>query len=232
MAKQLLEEDHRRIAEAIAAAEAGTSGEIYCVVAGQASAYRWVPVAVAVLAALVTPFLVALLAPAAHRWPVFGETWTSGNLTTLDIDHAVSAALQGQAVLQIIVFAVVLALALPRAVRLVLTPRGIKRGLVHQAALQQFLAHGLQRTRGRTGILIYVALAERQAVLLADEGINAKVSQTVWDEAIGALTHAAGTGRIADGFVTAIGQCGAVLARHFPPEPDDVNELPDRIVEL
>jgi putative membrane protein len=232
MAKLLEKADHRRIAEAIRVAEAQTDGEIYCVVAGQVATYRWVPFAFAGLAALCVPILAALVAPAAHRWPLLGEGWTSGNLNALDVDQAVAVALLGQALLQALVFAAVFALALPKAVRVALTPRPIRRIEVQRAAVQQFLARGLQRTSRRTGVLIFVAIAERQAVLLADAGINAKVAQSVWDEAVAGLTAAAGAGRLADGFVAAVAQCGAVLAEHFPPLADPVNEIPDRVVEI
>jgi len=32
-----------------------------------------------------------------------------------------------------------------------------------------------------------------------------------------------------EGLVHAVGEVGAVLRRHFPRRPDDVNELPDRV---
>ena len=232
MAKLLREADHQRIAAAIKVAESQTDGEIYCVVARQAATYRWLPFALAGLAALCVPILVSVAAPAAHRWPLLGESWVSGNLSTFDVDHAVAIALLGQALLQVAVFAVVFALLLPQAVRLRLAPRSIKRAEVQRAALQQFLAQGLQRTSRRTGVLIFVSIAERQAVLLADEGINAKVAQSVWDDVVAGLTAAAAAGSLCDGFVTAVAQCGAVLAAHFPPNSLNVNELPDRVVEL
>ena len=39
-------------------------------------------------------------------------------------------------------------------------------------------------------------------------------------------------GRLADGMVAAIGDVGKVLSAHFPRASDDVNELPDRLIEL
>ena len=56
----------------------------------------------------------------------------------------------------------------------------------------------------------------------------------MWDGAIAALIAAIKQDRVADGFVTAIEQCGAVLAQHFPlpvgaKNPD---QLPNRLVEI
>jgi putative membrane protein len=42
------------------------------------------------------------------------------------------------------------------------------------------------------------------------------------------LTHFRGE-RFREGLVHAVGEVGAVLRRHFPRRPDDVNELPDRV---
>jgi putative membrane protein len=39
-------------------------------------------------------------------------------------------------------------------------------------------------------------------------------------------------GRIADGMIAAIRDVGDVLAAHLPRADDDVNELPDRLIEL
>jgi len=39
-------------------------------------------------------------------------------------------------------------------------------------------------------------------------------------------------GRPGDGIVAAIGQVGVVLAEHFPRSAGDVNEIPDKLIEL
>ena len=82
--------------------------------------------------------------------------------------------------------------------------------------------------------MIFAAVAERYVAIIADAGINAKVSQDVWDAAVGSLVSAIKAGRPGDGFIAAVEQCGAVLAQHFPLEPGAVNpdELPDRLVEI
>jgi len=35
-----------------------------------------------------------------------------------------------------------------------------------------------------------------------------------------------------DGIIAAVERVGAVLAEHFPRAEDDVNELPDRLIEV
>ncbi|MFZ5781449.1 MAG: TPM domain-containing protein [Pseudomonadota bacterium] len=199
---ELSSQDRQRIAAAIAAAERRTSGEIVCVLARSSSEGTAIPVLAAALAALALPWLLMAL-------------------TTLPVQ-----AILG---LQLGLFAVlVLLLALPRA-RALLMPPATRRGLAHRAAMEQFMLRGIGRTEGRTGVLVFVSLAERYARIVADDAIAARVPQGLWQEAINALVGHMRHGRLADGFVEAIGRCGDVLAQHFPATPDDKPELPDRI---
>ena len=232
MARLLTQEDHNRIAAAITAAEARTSGEIYCIVAHSVATYRWIPVTLAAVAVLLTPLAVSLFALDLHRWPLLGADWTSGNLTTADADAALKTGLRVLSLLQIAVFVIVAAITWPHRIRLWLTPPPMRRQKVLHAARSQFLAQGLQATTERTGLMLFIAMAERQAVLIADEGINSKVEQDVWDNTVAGLTKAAGAGRIVEGLVAAIGQSGDILAAHFPPESQPLDQLPNRVVEL
>jgi putative membrane protein len=117
-------------------------------------------------------------------------------------------------------------------IRRALTPRWLKRERVHRAALDQFRARGLHLTRDRTGVLIFLSEAERQAEIVADEGIQSKVAADAWATPVAELAAAARAGRVADGIAAAVNQCGALLATHFPPRTDDVDELPNRVVEI
>ena len=88
---------------------------------------------------------------------------------------------------------------------------------------------GIARKKDRSGILIFVSLAERYARIIADDGIAARVPQAEWQAAVDALVAHMRDGRIADGFVTAIDLCGDKLAAHFPRTGGSGDELPDRI---
>jgi putative membrane protein len=90
----------------------------------------------------------------------------------------------------------------------------------------------LQHTELRTGVLIFVSVAERYAEVLADAGIAQKVPVEVWDSAVKGLLSDIRAGRAADGFVKVIETCATTLAEHFPPGAINRNELPNAIVEL
>ena len=74
-------------------------------------------------------------------------------------------------------------------------------------------------------------MTDRCAEVVADEGVNAKVSPQAWAEVIAALTVGMQAGKPGDGFVHAIEGCGRLLAAHFPSEGANRNELPDAVVE-
>ena len=195
-------QDRRRISGAIQAAERRTSGEIVCVLARSSADSIAMPILLAALGALALPWLLVAL-------------------TTLPVEVILWLQLA-------LFFGLAVLLCLPR-LRMALVPPATRRALAHRAAMEQFMLRGIGRTEGRTGVLIYVSLAERYARIIADEAIAARVTQAQWQAAIDALVQHMREGRIADGFVEAIERCGGVLADHFPAASTDRPELPDRI---
>ena len=99
-------------------------------------------------------------------------------------------------------------------------------------ALREFTARGLSRTRQRTGVLLYIAIQERYAEIIADSGIDGRVEQAVWDEIVEAVVIAGRDDRLREGVVTAVRAIGAVLANHTPRSPDDIDELPNSVILL
>jgi putative membrane protein len=113
-------------------------------------------------------------------------------------------------------------------VRLALVPGALRRARAHRAALEQFVLRRVAHTKHRTGVLIFVSLAERYARIVADEGIAQKVHAAEWQAAVDALVGHMREGRIAAGFTAAIERCAAVVEAHAPPD-GSANELPNRL---
>jgi putative membrane protein len=223
-------DERAAIEAAVAQAEARTRGEIFCVVAPQVSDYREVVLAWAAGVALLGPALL-LLGGVEVSVPDMLDGWTAAQVGGV-AERAARGALTGAILLQGALFVVTALLVAIPPVRRALTPPGLKRHRVHERAQEVFLSRNLQATRERTGVLIFVALEERRAEILADEGIASKVDQGVWVAAVGALTEGMKRGRPAEGFTAAIRLCGEVLAEHFPPGEDNPDELPNALVEL
>jgi putative membrane protein len=197
--------DNARVAAAIRAAEQKTSGEIFCVIARHSSDYRLIPIIWAALFALTVPLALIYL--------------TSWRVTLI---YAV----------QLAVFVVAaLVLSHPR-LRFRVVPRRLRHERAHAEAMRQFWAQGLHLTEERTGVLIFASAAERYAEIIADTGIYREVGVHVWDDAMAALIAGIKDGRPGDGFVAAVEQCGAVLAKHFPPGAIRRDELPNKLVEI
>ena len=103
-------------------------------------------------------------------------------------------------------------------------------GNVQKAAEHTFMRLGIQRTRERNGVLIFIVPGRKQFVLLGDEGIHAKVGQGFWDSAAAALSTRFRAGDMTGALVDGIERIGAQLAEHFPHQGErDVNELPDEL---
>jgi putative membrane protein len=220
-----------RVSAAIEAAENRTAGEIFVVVARQSERYEWTMMVWAAGVALLAPLglLFAGVDPLEVARALQGG-WRSGHDADLSGDAATGMAIV--VALQAFLFLAVSALSLWPAARENLTPRFVKRGAVHRSALEQFLGHGIHLTEARTGVLIYVSLAERLVEVVADTGIYARVDKSVWSGAVAALLEQVRAGDLAEGLVRAVTAAGDVLAVHFPPRPDDQDELPNAVVLL
>jgi putative membrane protein len=198
-------DDQQRIAAAIAEAERATSGEIVAVVAEASGSY------------LAAPFLWAGIAALAVPLPLIHWTWWP---------------IQTIYIVQISVFAVLALLFNYRPLRLALTPRRTKHRLAHRRALEQFLAQNLHTTPGRTGVLIFVSVAERYAEIVADAEINRHVPVETWTGIVGDLTSHIGQGQASAGFLNAIQSAGQLLAAHFPPGTHHHDVLPNHLIML
>ncbi len=209
----LTPDDHRRIEAAVAKAEEGTSGDIVCVLAGEVSSYREVPIAWASAVALLVPpiALAVLLGPLITA--VTGG-WTAAQASALPGEIAL--ALTGYAALQLALFGLTVLIAAIPQVRRVLTPRFLKRHRVKKAALHHFVSARSHGEDSDTGVVIFVALVERQVEILADDKIHEKCGETVWAKAAQAVSEGMKAPDPAAGVEAAIAICGEALKAHFP----------------
>jgi putative membrane protein len=101
---------------------------------------------------------------------------------------------------------------------------------IRERAIRAFHQQGLHNTRDETGILFLISLLERKVYVLADKGIYLKINQSDLDGYAFAVAQGISKKRAAESLCEAIRAIGADLAEHFPPRPDDTNELPDGII--
>jgi putative membrane protein len=219
------EADHDKVSAAISKAEGSTAGEIVAVATPISDAYH----DVALHWALVPLF--AVLAWAAWR-PTALAWWYDLLFGGWDGDPTQSQLLTLLMVFAALKFTVALLILKWMPLRLLLTPAATKHRRVRRRAIAIFQAAAAGRTTGRTGILIYLSLAERRAEIIADEAILKVTDDQTWGEAMTELLANVKQGRIGDGIAAAVERVGLVLSDHFPRSAADTNEIPDKLIEL
>ena len=202
----LSEADRKRIEAAISDAESRTTAELVTVIADASGRYRYMPTLVAASAVFVLSGLVLLLPIPRH----FGAFYAGQVFGFIGLTLALNW----------------------RPLRFRIVPRSVKRRQAHLLAHEQFLDLGLSSTSDRTGLMLFVSVAEHYVEIIADRGIREKVDDTVWRAIVDAFILEVRAGRIADGFVHAIAACTDVLAEHFPWHEGDRNELPNQLIEI
>ena len=225
MVMRLSDDDRQKIAAAIAKAEANSNGEIVAVATPISDPYHDVGLHWALVP------LFAVLAWAAWR-PSALIWWYNFLFGGWSPDPTLSQLLTLLMVFAALKFTVALLILKWMPLRLALTPGATKHRRVRRRAVAIFKAAAERRTAGRTGILIYLSMAERRAEIIGDEAITKVTTPETWGEAMTALLVDVKEGRVADGIVAAIEGVGAVLAEHFPRTEGDINEIPDKLIEL
>jgi putative membrane protein len=210
----LTQDDHLRIEAAVAKAEDDTSGDIFCVLAGEVSSYREIPIAWGAAVALLLPPIVLAFGLRPLLAAIMSGGWTAEQAGALQGEVAV--ALTGYAVTQLILFGVVALITSVPPIRRLVTPRFLKRHRVKKAAFHHFVAAHAHARDSETGVLIFVALVERQVEVLADAAIHAKVGDEVWKAAAAAVQEGMKAPDPTAGIEKAIAFCGEALKAHFP----------------
>lgn len=102
---------------------------------------------------------------------------------------------------------------------------------LHELALHEFHHLGMEKTQHRTGILILILFAERKFHIIADEGIHAKVDDGTWDKLAGKMSAHFKNEKYRGGIIETVREVGSLLARHFPRQAGDADELPNDVIE-
>ena len=115
------------------------------------------------------------------------------------------------------------------AIELRVSIAGLFWGDPQPVAERAFHRLGMSATQQRNAILLFIVPWRRRVVLIADEGITAKVKPELWEQIVAALTRDFHEDRFTEGLVAAITGLADALASLFPPTPGDRNELPNTL---
>jgi putative membrane protein len=222
---KLSESDHALVTAAVTQAERSSDGEIVTIVADKSDSYHDVGLRYAVLAMLLVPALIAVL-------PQSFIDWVTGASLGWNATVGRGALMAFLVVTLAAVFLIVRFILAYMPLRMALTPGSTKSRRVRRRALELFRVGAERRTIGRTGVLLYLSLAEHRAEIVADEAIHSKVEPEVWGDAMAVLIENVKAGRPGEGMAKSVEQIGLVLAQCLPKTSADTNEVPDRLIEL
>ena len=110
-----------------------------------------------------------------------------------------------------------------------MTPARVLAERVQSAAHRMFFDKGVRHTRDRIGILVFLSLTERRAVIIADSGVQDAVPLGPWNQAVAEISAAMQEGRSGTEIAKRIANLGDILSQVLPRGEDDENELPDEV---
>lgn len=196
--------EREQIRLAVATAEKSTSGEIATMVVARSDSYREAVTLGAVLGAATGALVIAVLSHHITIW------------SYLPLTMALYFPLQ------------LLVSRVPALQRPFIATARLNEA-VRERAVRAFYEKELYRTKDETGVLIFISLFEHKVWILGDRGINSTIPADSWGALVQILVAGIKNGRAADALCEVISRCGEELAKHFPREADDRNELRDEI---
>lgn len=206
--KYLSNEEMKSIEDTISRVEEETSGEIVPVIVKKSSAIGHIPLTLTLILTLLlvvaeVPYSDWLwVTPWVYLWPI----------------------------VLLVFYAISLLLTKSHWIQKVFVSESDELYQVHQRAQLEFYLNKIHRTNSGTGVLIFVSIMEKKAVILADETIAKKLPQETWNEMLKDLSENLHQDQWTKGFNQAIESCGKLLKTHFPIAATRQNQLKNHLV--
>ncbi len=215
------------LAAQISQAESQTRAEIVTVIADQSDHYRYIPMLWAALFALAVPGVYFLYQHVTNN----GWTYPGESVESLARLYYVQAA---------VFFGLGMLIQYP-PFRFWLVPKSVKHSRAARHAREQFLMQNMHQTTSRTGVLVFVSVAEHYVEIIVDTEVAAVVENDVWVETVDEFISCIKRGSIIEGFTRTIEHCNDVLSKTFPANDADdgdidkaqkTDELPNNLIEI
>ena len=208
LAGHLKESDLDKISESVTGAERGTSAEIVPMIVHHSISIGHVPVIL---------FLGALFAAwtfAVEAVPYFPEIpWWALQISAVVLAAFSSWALKHSSFWQ----------------RIMTSPHDQSVAVARRAQLE-FYQSKIKESHRHTGVLLFVSMLERRAVILADEAVAQVVEDKTWEKIVGELVGKVRADDFAGGITHAIRAIGEVLSMKLPIHIGDRNELSNQLI--
>jgi len=214
----LTQAEKQTLATQIREAESKTSAEIVTVIADQSDHYRYIPTLWVALLALAVPGIYFLFQHFSNN----GWTYAAESADSFVRIYYI----------QVLVFLGLGMLIQYPLFRFWLVPKSVKHSRASRHAREQFLLQNLHQTASRTGVMVFVSVAEHYVEIIVDTEVAAVVDNDIWVEAVDEFVMLVKRGQIAQGFSRTISHCDAVLSKHFPDTGGKPDELPNNLIEI
>ena len=100
---------------------------------------------------------------------------------------------------------------------------------IFERAMEVFHILKMDNTKAANGVLIYVAVEDRDFVIYGDRGINEVVPKDFWESTKDAIVAQFKRANYKQGLIDGILKAGEQLQKHFPWSETNINELPNTI---
>jgi len=218
MTSFLSDSDIRKLTQQIEEIEAASHAEIVTVVAQRSDSYRYIPLLWAALVSLAVPGFYYLIVEIGYN------NWTTDAAYLRDMPLIYAA--------QVVVFLLLSSLFQIQAVQMLLIPKSVKHRRAHRQALQQFMQHRVHWTQDRSGILLFVSVAEHYVEIVPDKAVAEKIDSAQWQQAVDRFVAQIKQGKVAEGFSQALNDCSALVTEHLPRTQQSKNELGNHLILL
>jgi len=212
--------DHERVKQAVQQAESQTSAEIVPVVARSSGRYDRSEDIVGLWFAALAMIFVWVIYPRPtdpNDWDAPSPVWELFAFVVAMVVGFLVGAMIGMRV---------------DVIRRLFTPRAQMREDVLRRAKEVFFDKRIHHTDRGSGVLVYVSLFERMAVIIADQSVLDKVGQPRLDEWCAEFMQRLSKGTPIDAICETIAVIGQQLSPLLPRTETQGNELADVLVEL
>lgn len=215
---KLSKDDMKKIGSAVKKAESKTSGEIATAMIKESYDYAIYELMFAMIIGLLYFVIMMFFAGSIEQW-LQGKFW----------DYSVNYLVMFYGFSTFIMITIFYFIGNISSIDRLIVPKKIRNQKVQERATSYFMESGIYNTKDRTGILIFISIMERRVELLADSGINEKISPEKWQNIVDNIIEGIKQKDITARLTESINECGDLLAKHFPIQADDKNELTDDI---
>jgi uncharacterized membrane protein len=97
------------------------------------------------------------------------------------------------------------------------------------AAQAHFIELGMDKTRDRNAVLIFVAPRAHQFAVIGDTAVHARCGDDFWKQLAHEMSGHFRKSEFTTGIVHGVRKAGELLAQHFPRRQGDTNQLSDEV---